>query len=128
MTKINILSKDDFFGEISLLTNFNRTCTVISSESCLLQTLNKKAIDKILEEFPSIHDKILENIASYNDHDMVMRRTFVGNIPFLRKADDSIIDKVVYLLKSKNYDIGDLILDQECYADDNIYIIMKGSV
>ena len=41
---INILYQGDIFGEIGVLTNLNRTCTVKTRETCVFQTLNKDAM------------------------------------------------------------------------------------
>jgi hypothetical protein len=62
------------FGEIGILTNLRRTCSVQSQDQCVFQTLDKSVLDKIANMFPSIHALIEENMISYQDEEMSQRR------------------------------------------------------
>jgi len=70
MTEIDLLGKGDIFGEIGCMTNLNRTCTVITKETCLFYTFNLKAIETLKHDFPCIYDKIYNNISNYDDENI----------------------------------------------------------
>ena len=38
------LHEGDIFGEISLLTNFRRTASVVANKACIFQTLSKDIV------------------------------------------------------------------------------------
>jgi len=46
------------FGEIGLLTSIRRTCTVITTDSCLMIRLAEEGLDNIKNKFPSIFGNI----------------------------------------------------------------------
>ena len=98
------------FGEIAALTNLKRTCTVVTRESCVFQTLSQKSMASILHKFPSIFDKVFNNMRTYADENMTQKCQFVQNIPFLRGLPYDTIIQIVYLMKEQTFDIKDTIL------------------
>lgn len=52
------LTEGDFFGEIALLMNQPRTASIRSVDYCDLYTLEKKTLERVLEDFPEIADHI----------------------------------------------------------------------
>jgi len=124
---IDILSKGDIFGEIAVLSNLRRTCSVETIDSCLFQTLRREDIDLIKYKFPSIFTNMRTVAQDYDDEDMTKRRQFVSNIPFLRGLDRDTINQVVFLLKEQTYEKGDRILKQNM-GNSNIFIIWEGEV
>lgn len=52
----------DFFGEIALFKNKNRTATVQAISYCDLYVLNKKAFNKVLSKYPEIGEKIKNQV------------------------------------------------------------------
>lgn len=99
VTDVTILSDGDIFGEIGMLTNLRRTCSVITQDTCVFQTLSKDSMNEIKEMFPSIFEHIYGNMFSYNDEDMMRRRQFVENIPYLRGLDPESITEIAYLMR-----------------------------
>ena len=45
--KIDILTKGQLFGEVAALTHLKRTCSIITNETCLFQSLDKPQLQKI---------------------------------------------------------------------------------
>lgn len=98
MKAINRLKESDIFGEIAILTNLKRTCTVVANESCVLQALSRESIGQIQEMFPSIFQNVFDNMYDYNDEDMVQRRQFLDNIPYLRGLGPKMLTQIAYLM------------------------------
>mmetsp|Transcript_3668 Transcript_3668/g.496 ORF Transcript_3668/g.496 Transcript_3668/m.496 type:complete len:107 (-) Transcript_3668:441-761(-) len=48
------LTKGDYVGELALLTENRRICSVVAFTHCLMSVLSKSDFDKILESFPEI--------------------------------------------------------------------------
>lgn len=58
--KVNMLSAGDFFGEISLVTERERTATVTATEPVRALVLTKQAFSGVVRKSPGIHLKVLE--------------------------------------------------------------------
>ena len=90
-SKINKLKDNDLFGEIAMLTNLKRTCSVIADETCLLQSLSRESLQQVQDMFPSIFQNVYDNMYDYNDENMVQRRQFLNNIPYLKGLGPQIL-------------------------------------
>ena len=88
---INKLEKGKYFGEVSLITNMKRTCTVKAMEFTTLATLNKEDFMKAEDLFPSIFKNFKEGINLYNDADIQFRRNMILNVPYFRLLDENIV-------------------------------------
>lgn len=55
---LTTLKAGDFFGEIALFKNKNRTATVKAISFCDVYVLNKKAFKKVLTKYPDVGEKI----------------------------------------------------------------------
>jgi len=74
---IDKLNKGDMFGEIGLLTSIRRTCTIITTDSCLMVRLEEDGLNKIKNKFPSIFENIQDSISNYFDRDTCERVRFI---------------------------------------------------
>ena len=72
------------FGEIGLLTSLRRTCTIITTDCCLMMALSNEGLKNIKGEFPSIFNSISNNMYKYIDRDTCERIRFIQNIPLFR--------------------------------------------
>lgn len=125
MTVINILEKDDMFGEVAVLSRLRRTCTAQAIETSYFLTLANQDIQRLQSRIPSLlQDHV---IAKYDDENMNMRRQFVRNIPYLENVDFQLVDKLVMLMEQHIYHKGEVILQQDFYSD-KIMIILQGSI
>jgi len=59
---LTILIAGDFFGEIALFKNKNRTATVKAISYCDIYVLHKKAFDKVIAKYPEIGVEIKKQI------------------------------------------------------------------
>ena len=82
---------------------------------------------EIEKKFPSIFDKVYDYMIDYQDEDMTQRKQFVANIPFLRGLNRETITRVVFLMKQKVYDLGDLVLKQG-QNNEKIMILWEGTI
>jgi len=62
-TVLTTLSEGEFFGEIALLQNRPRTASVRALEYCDLYTLDKSALDHVLEVNPAFAAQVQESIS-----------------------------------------------------------------
>jgi len=62
---VNVLQAGSYFGEISLITNLKTTATVRAVESCTLGSINKKTLEVLKEEYPSLHIKLFYHLSFY---------------------------------------------------------------
>jgi len=69
-----------------------------------------------------------DNIGSYIDENMTMRRAFVKNIPYFRKCEDRQIDQLLNIMRPVFFCQGELILSQDQFHDDQIFILFSGSI
>lgn len=53
-----VLKQGCFFGEIGLLRNMTRSCTVISATFCELKSLQRRDAEEVFELYPHIYDRL----------------------------------------------------------------------
>ncbi|KAF1327903.1 Voltage-gated ion channel, partial [Globisporangium splendens] len=53
-----VLKQGCFFGEIGLLRNMTRSCTVISATFCELKTLQRRDAEEVFNLYPQIYDRL----------------------------------------------------------------------
>lgn len=53
-----VLKQGCFFGEIGLLRNMTRSCTVVSATFCELKSLQRRDAEEVFELYPQIHDRL----------------------------------------------------------------------
>lgn len=54
-----VLKPGSFFGEIGLLRNMTRSCTVVAGTFCELKSLERSDAEEVFESFPQIFDRLL---------------------------------------------------------------------
>ena len=86
------------FGEIGLMTSIRRTCSVITTDNCLMVKLCEDGLSKIKDKFPSIFENIQDSISNYFDRDTCQRVRFIQNIPMFRFLDQKSLYRISYLL------------------------------
>lgn len=74
------LPKGRTFGEMAVLDGERRSATCVAATDCILLTLSKDSLDKMLEEMPAIAAKVIRAVAI-----ALSRR--------LRMADGKLIDR-----------------------------------
>ena len=61
--RVNVLSKGDFLGEIALLTNRQRTATVMTTTPVRVLVVTGRDFRRLLTDVPSLQAKILAAVA-----------------------------------------------------------------
>ena len=116
-----------YFGEIALLTNLKRTCSVRGHDFCTLAQMDRETMTIVKEEYPSIWLNFFKSLDQYADYEMEQRRTFVRNVPYLRKVSDKTISQVVYKMREKIYDFKDYVMKKGDITKE-IFIVWKGEI
>ena len=84
-TPFNLLEQGQYFGEIALLSNHKRTCSVRSMNNCIFATLDRSFIQQFQDSYPKIAKEMRESMFQYHDEEMEQRRRFILNIPIFTK-------------------------------------------
>ena len=125
---IRRLGKGEVFGEIAMLTELKRTCSIVTYETCLFQMLSRDDIEHVKQKYPSLYDRIYDSMLSkYNDEDMLQKNVFVHNVPYFRGLEQQTIQRIVYLIKQQAYEKGSPILMGHM-ASTSIMIVWEGQV
>eukprot|EP00210_Caulerpa_lentillifera_P004088 g3900.t1 len=99
------------FGDISLLFNSPRSASVVAHGECKLYSLNRVEFIKLMKNVPKIR---------------LLR--FLRKLPFLKSVSDNKLVTFGEQVKIKEYNKGDLIVDQTKHDNNQFYIIRKGNV
>ena len=110
---IQTLKKGSSFGEISLIYNCNRECTIKSIKDCYFWTLEKKNFKKIIEHILNINFE--EN------------KKNIGDIPFFSGFNTEIRSKILNNLYKETY-LGNKIIFKRNQVPYCIYFIKEGKV
>jgi hypothetical protein len=85
---LGILKEGKYFGEISLITNLKRSCTVRTCNSSTIAYIKKEHFDEIRYEFPQVYMNIKKGIRNYTDRDFEFRRSMIKSVPYFRHLED----------------------------------------
>ena len=64
---IDVVSEYGIFGELGVLTNLCRTCTVVAREHSVFQTISKESMNLVKENCPEVLRAIEEKMINYDD-------------------------------------------------------------
>jgi ATP-binding cassette, subfamily B, bacterial len=67
LQNIRLLVEGDHFGEIALLYNCERTCTVISRNYNTMARLEYKSLRLLINEYPGYKKSMIKSILKYDD-------------------------------------------------------------
>ncbi|KAJ1630652.1 cyclic nucleotide-binding-like protein, partial [Pavlovales sp. CCMP2436] len=103
----------DGFGELALMYNCPRTCTVIARSECMLWSLDRSAFRSTL---------VTENVRKAE-----MYVEFLERVPLLQTLSCRSLNCMVDALKTVSYSAGDRIIT-EGEPGTHFYLIESGSV
>ena len=89
---VGVLKPGQYFGEIALLTNLQRTATVKAIEFMTVAVLEKQDFDDLNVEHPEIFNKFRSKIKEYDDDDFEARREYTRNVPYLKTLSYRVIE------------------------------------
>ena len=122
----NLLRAGDFFGEVALLLNCNRTATVRANNYATIAKIERKAFHSLCREFEDLVPKLRNKIKSYSDRLKQFLVSIVKVIPYLSDLGEYTLEEIAYHMKQKFYDKGEIVFSQGESMKGSILIVSKG--
>lgn len=129
-----MLSKGDYFGEISCITGMMNTANVLATfddregiNYIILANLPAEVIRRLEETAPSIFLGFKKRMTQYVDYDFLRRFESVSNVPYFRPLPIETIQEIVFLMRSTVFNQGSTIIKRGD-LNDKIHIITEGIV
>jgi CRP-like cAMP-binding protein len=113
---VRTLSKGDIFGEKSILTESIRTMDVIAKTVCICFSISVETMKVIIGK--NFRDVLYLN----------MIKSTMKASSLLNNFDSSLIEKTYPSFCMKNYDKNQVVLSKGTLMNENIYIIIEGSL
>ena len=124
---LSVLTEGDFFGEICLLIDTQRTASARAATYCDLFSLDKKALSSVLEHFA--HEKpILQELAETRiGHDFL--RNVLYSEPVFARCSKSFLNYLSDTFKFKRFVQGQMVYQSGTHLDsDSVFFISSGSL
>ena len=105
--KVVVLGAGTFFGEIAMLSDTERTATIMTKTYCHVLVLNKSDFQSVSEQFSdsmaSIKDLAQSRVEALMKRQEQERRTLLGKVPIFTEAikDAEFLEMMVKSLQSK---------------------------
>ena len=84
-------------------------------------------MQEVKKRFPNLYDNVCDKFQHYDDEDMMLRKQFVGNIPYLKSVSFEMVNKIVTLMRTRKFLYGNNVLAHGNYSK-YIMIIMDGQL
>ena len=94
--KDTLLIRGDHFGEIALLYDRERTCTVQSIDYTILARLTKERLRMILSDNPLLMDQFYKHVYAYEDDFKNMMHTVFSKIEYLSGLPTPLFHEMIY--------------------------------
>ena len=117
---LNMLKKNDVFGEIGLVNGTKRTATARAFEHSLVLTITKEKFDKLFEVFPEFKNVMMPHITDGTMNSIKMSNLF-------SKMSHQKLQNLASLMEFKDYESGEVI-EREGTYNASLYIIVYGKV
>ena len=65
---------------------------------------------RLKEEAPAIYLTFTRHMKKYDDRDSMLRQLYLRNVPYFRTLNDDTIQEISYLMNTKQYFAGSLIV------------------
>ena len=124
----NLLRAGDFFGEVALLLNCNRTATVRANNYATIAKIDRKVFHSLCREFEDLVPKFRNKIKSYSDILKQFLVSIVKVIPYLSGLGEYTLEEIAYHMKQKFYDKGEIVFNQGESMKGSILIVSKGEL
>lgn len=124
---LSVLTEGDFFGEICLLIDTQRTASARAATYCDLFSLDKKALSSVLEHFA--HEKpILQELAETRiGHDFL--RNVLYSEPVFSRCSKSFLNYLSDTFKFKRFVQGQMVYQSGTHLDsDSVFFISSGTL
>jgi len=117
---LNMLTKNDVFGEIALLEHTRRTATAKAFEPSLLLSITREKFDKLSEVFPEFCETMQPLCAHRTANTL-------KTVSVFKKLTAEKRETLGGLLEFKTYSMGDTIAKEHDF-DATMFILVHGSV
>ena len=103
------LTKGQYFGEVSLLYNTARTCTVTTLDYASFGKIHEANLKGLYESFPFMENLMILKASQYNDPYKQFLQSTLKKIQYFKtffdeEIDHRIIAKIIYSMKMANYE------------------------
>ena len=102
--RINTLIESEHFGEISLLYECKRTCSVISSNYCTLAAMSRQNFMEIHKQFDTIVAKFKQQILFYEDEVKIFIEREMNKIQYFNFLSQATKQDLIFGMERKTYD------------------------
>lgn len=124
---LSVLGEGDFFGEICLLIDTQRTASARAATYCDLLSLDKKALSSVLEHFPGERPILQELAETRIGHDFL--RNLLYCEPLFMNCSKSFINFLSDSFKLKRYAKGQMVYQSGTTLDsDSVFFVSSGSL
>jgi len=125
--KLRMMKKNEYLGEVSLVTCLKRTASVRANDFVYCMKLERKDYNILEHNFPHLVDEMKKRVREFNDSKMRFRRAAMANIPWLRFIDPEIVKQVLEEVEIQRYGEGGTIL-KKGHKSDCLYVVLEGNV
>lgn len=88
----------DYFGEIGVIYDTIRTCTVTTKDYAAIATLNKKGYSECCTKFPNLRQKLEKLAAAYEDPWETFVNYAFDRVPYFTGLNEMLMNELMYSL------------------------------
>ena len=124
---LKVLVSGDYFGEIALLNQCHRTCSVISRNYNTMGRLIYGRFRMLLHEYPSLRQSMLKKTYKYCDPKIHFMIKVLKNIEYLSKLSKETMHHMVAKMRQEFF-LKDEIILKEGDNLDGFMLVANGCV
>lgn len=94
-----MLVSGDCFGEIGLLFNCTRTCTIVSTNYTILARLAKARLRMLISDFPIFKKILLKKVYTYNDDQKKFAYSAFQSIEYLKNISTELFHTLYFKME-----------------------------
>ena len=125
--KDTLLLRGDHFGEIGLLFDCDRTCTVQSIDYAILARLTKERLPMILSDNPLLLEQFYKHVYAYEDEFKNMMLTIFSKIDYLSELPAPLFHRIIYAFEQVVFEENEIVLRQFDVID-SLLIVQRGQI
>ena len=100
---INELKEGNYFGEISMITNLRRTCSVYTVSNGFFAVIEKDAFMTLANSNTDLKHKLINKINQYNDDNIKFQITMLKNVPVFRPLENNNLRLLCHKLRDERF-------------------------
>jgi CRP-like cAMP-binding protein len=124
---VRYIRTGDYFGELGLVYNTQRTATVTTSVYSSLAQLSKAGFMKLADDFPEIKESFKTRVTQYKDPYRCFLKSCLNRIVYFQGLPETLLDSLIYSMESRAYDAESIIIG-EAEATKHILFVIEGSL